>query len=124
MGYNTEEDKLYAVEHKFELSEEHRVVDDVKDIIEVGSFLREHVTNVTSSRESSSEFEQNSQIAFSPDLNEESSVADVLSAEMFDQTNEESETIGNSESVLLSREGLRKQKKTIACTMPSSYRQR
>ena len=54
--YNTEEDKLYAVEHKFELSEEHRVVDDVKDIIEIGSFLREHITNVTSSR-SNSDFE-------------------------------------------------------------------
>ena len=91
--YNAEEYKLHEVEHKFELSEEHRVVDDVKDIIEMGSFLREHVTNVTLSRESNSD---NSQVAFKPDSNEESSVADVLTAEMFDQTNEESETIGNS----------------------------
>ena len=123
--YNADEDKLHAVDHKFELSEEHRVLDDVKDIVEMGSFLREHVTNVTLSRESNSDFEQNSQVAFIPDYsNEESSLADVSSAEMFDQTNEESETIGTSKSVLLSREGLRKQKKTLACTMPSSYRQR
>lgn len=90
--YNAEEYKLHEVEHKFELSEEHRVVEDVKDIIEIGSFLREHVTNVTLSRESNSD--QNSQVAFKPDSNEESSVA--LTAEMFDQTNEESESIGTS----------------------------
>ena len=53
--YNAEEDKLHAVEHKFELSEEHRVVDDMKDIVEIGSFLREHVTNVTLSRGSNSD---------------------------------------------------------------------
>ena len=94
--YNAEECMLPAVEHKFELSEEHRVVDDVKDIIEVGSFLREHVTNVTLSRESNSDLEQNSQVAITPDSNEESSVADVLTAEMLDKTHEESETSGNS----------------------------
>ena len=58
--FNDEEDKLYEnLEHKYELSEEHRHIEDLKDGIEMGSYLREHVTNTNLSREgqSNSEFE-------------------------------------------------------------------
>lgn len=43
---------------------------------------------------------------------------------MFEHTNEVSQTSGSSNSVKLSREGLRRYRKTAACTIPNSYRQR
>ena len=38
---NAEEENFLAAEHKFELSEEHRILDDMKSIVQMDSFLRE-----------------------------------------------------------------------------------
>ena len=119
-----DEEKILAAENKFELSEEHHVMEDVNNIVEMESFLRERVTTVTvtESRESNSDFE--SQTPYSPDSNEESSGDDATIEEIYENTNEESEQTLSQSSVKISREGMRKQKKTAACTMPNSYRQR
>ena len=37
--------------NKYDLSEEHRVVDDMKEAVEMGSYRREHVTNTALSGE-------------------------------------------------------------------------
>ena len=43
--FNEEDDKLCEmIEHKYELSEEYRHNDEIKDPVEMGSYLREHVT--------------------------------------------------------------------------------
>lgn len=43
--FNEEDDKLCEmIEHKYELSEEYRHNDEMKDPVEMGSYLREHVT--------------------------------------------------------------------------------
>ena len=44
--FHEENEKLCEIpEHKYDLSEEHRVMDEIKDVVEMGSYLREHVTN-------------------------------------------------------------------------------
>lgn len=65
-----DDDKLSPVEHKFELSEEHRIVDDPKEVIELDSFLREHVTNGSSDAKSNSEIEKNSLVFQNFDSND------------------------------------------------------
>ena len=58
--FNEEDEKLCEInELKFELSEEHRHIEDLKEVVEMGSYLREHVTNAALSGEglSNGEFE-------------------------------------------------------------------
>lgn len=118
---NAEDDKLYEIGHKFELSEEHRVLDEMNDGLELASYLREHVTNAALSgdRSNSSEFELVSHSGI-VNSNEEQSEEECTMSDMF----EESES-GSASGLHISREGLRKQRKTTACTKgSSSYRQR
>lgn len=121
--FNCEEnDKLYEIaEHKYELSEEHRVLDEMKEGVEMGSYLREHVTNTGLSGEaqSNSEFEQISKVEL-PNSNEASSGDCTLMSELFDETYE------SERSCSISREGLRKMKRTSTCldNKANSYRQR
>ena len=109
--FHEENEKLCEIaEHKYDLSEEHRVMDEIKDVVEMGSYLREHVTSTGFSGEaqSNSEFEQISQVELQ-NSNEESSSGDCTLSEMFEGTHES----GNSSSI--SREGLRRMKRTSPC---------
>jgi len=102
------------------------MLDDMKSIVQMDSFLREQVTNTTLScdrRSTAEEAEQISQAIPETNSKDESSGADLTLIAMFDYTNEESENIESS-SIKLSREGMRKFKKTTSCIMTSSYRQR
>ena len=121
-----EDEKLLAPEHKFELSEMHRITDDMKSVVQMDSFLREQVTNTTLScdRKSVGDAEQISQVLPNLDSKEESSGADITLNEMFEHTNEESSNSGSQTAVVISREGMRRQKKTTACINANSYRQR
>ena len=84
--FNEQEEKLCDAEHKFELSEQHHYVpEEINCGLEMGSYLREHVTNAAISGEartsrsgSDSILEQNSPIDYDIS-NEESSSENLLS---------------------------------------------
>ena len=90
---NAEEENFLAAEHKFELSEEHRMLDDMKSIVQMDSFLREQVTNTTLSCDRRSIAEEAEQISQSiPEANskDESAGADLTLNALFEHTNEAS----------------------------------
>ena len=84
------------------------------------------MTNTTLScdrRSSAEEAEQISQALPNLESKEESDSAEVTLNEMFEHTNEESQNMDYTQPKI-SREGMRKQKKSNACLAQSSYRQR
>ena len=121
--FNEEDDKLCEINDlKYELSEEHRHIEDLKEVVEMNSYLRDRATNIALSGEglSNGEFEQISHVEI-PNSNEESS-GDCPLSEMFDASHDSAA----SSSSKISREGLRRLKRTSTCftSKGSSYRQR
>lgn len=119
--FNADEDKLLAADNKFELSEEHRIMEGMEDMLELGSYLRERVTDAV---RSNSDLEQNSQVEFVINSIDNDETNNLTLSEMFDETHESGSGNETYDSLRISREGLRKSKKTSACTMANSYRQR
>jgi len=108
--FHAEDERLCEVEDKLQLSEEQQMMDEIHDIVEMDSYLRDHGTNnYVESRgsRSNSDFEHVPVAISLEEYSNESSNEDV-----FDETNNQDQ----SQSYLkISREGLRKQKKTSAC---------
>ena len=86
--FNADELEPYE-DLKFELSEKHQPIDDLNEVVEMGSYLREHVTNVATPKSGARSAQSNSDFVSTPELvnsNGGSSDEEETYSEIFDES--------------------------------------